>query len=109
MKRAKEKTMTIIIAGDRRQAEYYAHKVGLFQDEWRYASEPRHIRGRKGFVVVYAGQYYKSKMYSEPENRAELEVRAKKTLFESKCSCVVLEDGQTLASPSCPIHYQMAR
>lgn len=71
------KKITVIIAGDRGQAEYYARKVGLFENEWRYVNEPRQIAGMVDFNIVYAGQYYRSPMYAISRNKDELEMRSK--------------------------------
>lgn len=77
--------MTVIIAGDRRQAENYARRVGLFQNEWRHVNDIHQVRGMVDYSIVYTGQYYHNKVYLDKESRAELELRTKvKPIYDEK-------------------------
>lgn len=68
--------MTVIVAGDRRQAEAYARKVGLFQEEWRFVNSIDQVRGMKDFNIVYTGQHYKNKLFYDKAWNDELVMRS---------------------------------
>lgn len=59
--------MTLIIAGDPKQAEDYARRVDLHDGEWRYVNSSWQIRGYKDVTFIYTGQYYKNALYDNPE------------------------------------------
>jgi hypothetical protein len=71
----KQIKITVIIAGDRRQAENYARSVGLFENEWRFVNDINQVRGMVDYAIVYTGQYYLNKVHEEPRYKEELELR----------------------------------
>lgn len=73
----KQKRMTIIIAGDRGQAQRYAFDHALFEDEWRYVNDIDKVRGMVDFDIVYTGQYFLNPVYSSTRSKDELEMRSK--------------------------------
>lgn len=60
--------MILLIAGNYREAQYWAKESELKPTEWKYVSSEKDLLGRRGSYIAFCGEWWKNPSGAQPES-----------------------------------------